>query len=699
MRKIIVLVILSVITLQAQLQFEHFNPYPSAMDVEDVQVLDAQTIFAIGEIGMVQRTTDGGQTWDVQRLDSVSLFLGIHFATRYTGYILSESNRIYKTTDGGDTWTKIAVPQNIKLKQFNFKDSLTGYFATTSRLIKTTDGGLTFSTVKDFQVIFAMSAKANSIFLAGIISNQRGIFKSSDSGVNWQLLDSNNYAITDLDYDGSSRVVAVSEDGDVVASTNGGVSWYKRDIGGYYFYKVYIASDSIFYATTSGSILRFRNFGTAQSTIGSSTGKSLGIKDSLIISGRSGGHIWRSTDDGKNWVNLRQGHNHNLYFPVFLDRDTGFATASYPGYLKKTTDGGRNWSDVPSLLNQSVNNPVFLSDKKTGIIIRNFSQIFRTSDGGNSWELTDVSLPLGTRFRRVWFLDDSTGFVLSEDTTFYRTDNAGVSWKKLVLTPQAHLMYDIHFLNKTTGFIAGRRNSIYKTVDGGNSWRRVNFNIYNNNQYCDARINFVNDSTGIVYGWGMEDYKTTDGGETWSWVPPSKSYSRMHFYDRMNGVAFYETTSPGLYNRIDITRDGGTTWTKYNTLLDNQYTTSITMVDLKTFLLTGLNGNVVRVTDLGYTSIEDDEPAKISGYHLFNNYPNPFNPSTVISFSIPEREKVSLIIYDISGRTVAELVNGVEMSAGKHEITFEAKGLASGVYFYNLITPKISMTGKLMLLK
>ncbi|GAB1349024.1 hypothetical protein MASR1M107_12370 [Ignavibacteriales bacterium] len=699
MRKVIIFVILSMITLQAQLKIEHLNPYPSAMDVEDINVLDDQTIFAVGEIGLVQRTTDGGQTWDVQRLDSVNLFTGIHFATRYTGYILTSSRNIYKTINGGDTWSKITIPQNLLLKYFTIKDSLTGYFSDYSRLIKTTDGGLTFSTVRDFGTIFAMSAKSNSIFLAGIISTQRGIFKSSDSGASWQLLDSNNYSIKDIDYDGISRVVAVSEDGDVVASTNGGVNWYKRDVGGYYFYRVCIASDSIFYATTSGSILRFRNFGTAQSTIGTSTGKSLGIKDSLIISGRSGGNIWRSTDDGKNWVNLRQGHNHQLYFPVFLDKDTGFATASYPGNLKKTTDGGRNWYDVPSMINQSVNNPVFLPEKKTGILIRDFSQIFRTSDGGYSWQLTNVSLPLGTRFRRVWFMDDSTGFVLSEDTTLYRTDNSGISWKKLVLTPQAQLMYDIHFLNKTTGFIAGRRNSIYKTDDGGNSWRRVNFNIFNTNQYCDARINFINDSTGMVYGWGMDDYKTTDGGETWFRVLPSKTYSTIDFYDRLNGVAFYGTTSPGLYNRIDVTRDGGLTWTKYNTLLSNQHVTSIAMIDLKTFLLTGSEGNVVRITDLGFTSIEDEEPAIISGYYIFNNYPNPFNPSTVISFSIPEREKVSLIVYDISGRVVAEPVKGLEMSAGRHEINFEAKGLASGVYFYNLITPKISMTGKMMLLK
>ncbi|MBK8663588.1 MAG: T9SS type A sorting domain-containing protein [Ignavibacteriales bacterium] len=464
----------------------------------------------------------------------------------------------------------------------------------------------------------------------------------------------------------------------MVTSTDGGNTWVNRKMSGYYFYRVCIASDSIFYASTSGSLIRFRDFGAARSTIGSSVGKSLAIKDSLLISAGSEGNIWWSTNEGINWGNFRQGHNYEFYFPEFIDRDTGFATAGYPGYLKKTTDGGKNWSDLPSLLNQNVNNPVFLSDKKSGVVIKNYSVILHTSDGGGSWQLTNVSLPLGTRFRRVWFLDDSTGFVLSEDTTFYRTDNGGVAWKRMVVTPPVYRMYDINFLNKNTGFIASRRNTVYKTDDGGSTWRRVNFNIYNNNEYADARINFIDDSTGFVYGWGMDDIKTTDGGETWSVNHPSKNYGKIDFYDRLNGVAFGENSNPGAYNSIDITRDGGRSWTKYNTFID--YVSSIVMVDLKTFLLTGPGGVVIRATDLGYTSIEDDKPTMISGYQLFNNYPNPFNPSTVISFNIPEREKVSLLVYDITGKMVAKLIEGVEMSTGKHEITFDADGLASGVY-------------------
>ena len=70
-------------------------------------------------------------------------------------------------------------------------------------------------------------------------------------------------------------------------------------------------------------------------------------------------------------------------------------------------------------------------------------------------------------------------------------------------------------------------------------------------------------------------------------------------------------------------------------------------------------------------------------YKLYNNYPNPFNPSTKIFYSIPERSQVTLKIYDMIGNEVASPVNG-EKASGNYSFNFEAGNLASGVYFYQL---------------
>jgi hypothetical protein len=100
------------------------------------------------------------------------------------------------------------------------------------------------------------------------------------------------------------------------------------------------------------------------------------------------------------------------------------------------------------------------------------------------------------------------------------------------------------------------------------------------------------------------------------------------------------------------------------------------------------------------TSIEKDERISDipSGTHLFPAYPNPFNPTTNIRYQIANAGHVNLSVYDQIGRLVAVLENGV-MSAGVHQVTFDANYLASGVYIYRLVTGEQQLTGKMILIK
>jgi hypothetical protein len=79
-------------------------------------------------------------------------------------------------------------------------------------------------------------------------------------------------------------------------------------------------------------------------------------------------------------------------------------------------------------------------------------------------------------------------------------------------------------------------------------------------------------------------------------------------------------------------------------------------------------------------------------------YPNPFNPETNLSFSLPEAGHVSLLVYDVSGREVAKLYDGW-YNAGVHEAIFSAAHLPSGIYFARLTAGDVQETQKLMLVK
>ncbi|MBI3195763.1 MAG: T9SS type A sorting domain-containing protein, partial [Ignavibacteriae bacterium] len=69
---------------------------------------------------------------------------------------------------------------------------------------------------------------------------------------------------------------------------------------------------------------------------------------------------------------------------------------------------------------------------------------------------------------------------------------------------------------------------------------------------------------------------------------------------------------------------------------------------------------------------------------LSNNYPNPFNPSTVIRYSLPVHSIVTVKVFNVLGQEMATLLENEEMEEGEHEIVFDATGLASGIYFYHL---------------
>ncbi len=96
--------------------------------------------------------------------------------------------------------------------------------------------------------------------------------------------------------------------------------------------------------------------------------------------------------------------------------------------------------------------------------------------------------------------------------------------------------------------------------------------------------------------------------------------------------------------------------------------------------------------------VEPPSSEKPTEYSLMQNYPNPFNPATTIAYSIPKNGLVTIKVYDILGKEVAELVNEVK-EAGSYSVQFNATELPSGIYFYTLSSGDYTETKKLILLK
>ena len=85
-------------------------------------------------------------------------------------------------------------------------------------------------------------------------------------------------------------------------------------------------------------------------------------------------------------------------------------------------------------------------------------------------------------------------------------------------------------------------------------------------------------------------------------------------------------------------------------------------------------------------------------YSLSQNYPNPFNPSSVIRFQIKDSRFVTLKVYDVLGKEIADLVNE-NLKAGIYEVTFDGSKLASGTYIYKIIAGNFSDTKRMLMIK
>ncbi|MEJ2053396.1 MAG: endo-1,4-beta-xylanase, partial [Calditrichaceae bacterium] len=154
----------------------------------------------------------------------------------------------------------------------------------------------------------------------------------------------------------------------------------------------------------------------------------------------------------------------------------------------------------------------------------------------------------------------------------------------------------------------------------------------------------------------------------------------------------YQRIFPALYEHpgvMGITLWGWRPglWRETAYLVDNDGSERPAMVWLKAYL------DTVNVT------VSIDESGQLPyAFNLSNNYPNPFNPTTTIDFTLPRNSKAKLIVYNVLGQEVAVVLNK-NMSAGKHQVTFNGVKLSSGIYFYRLVAGEHVSVKKMMLLK
>lgn len=204
-----------------------------------------------------------------------------------------------------------------------------------------------------------------------------------------------------------------------------------------------------------------------------------------------------------------------------------------------------------------------------------------------------------------------------------------------------------------------------------------------------------NEVIAIVSNYSTESiYYSTNGGNTWTGsggnLEPSNGNgpsvrSAVIAKTSSGEKTYFVGTSTGLYATNNM--DGANTQWKLQgvSTIGNSVVEYLDYRPSDKTLAIATHG---RGIFLGNTSMsvsnENVDQSIPEQFSLNQNYPNPFNPSTTISYSLPSNSNVTVSIFDINGRKVAELINNSSQSAGKHLINFNASNLASGVYLYKI---------------
>ncbi len=711
-----------------------------------VNSIDGQTVIASGFNGMILRSTNSGESWTQITSGVTGDLWGLQMINDTLGWACGTANSLIKTTDGGQTWQTEATPgYSSDYWWIDFLNENYGFIAANGKVLRTTNAGNTWDIVQagDNQSLFSVavidslhiaaagyggtgyrgktvySSDGGNTWITGgpttydpincikyvnpdtgyITMSEVGLWKTTDSGQSWTLLD------LPLSNIGEFEIQLFKQE-NIGYNTGSGLKIYKADGDLDVWHKLIINDDfvDVFFPTE---------------------------QKGFVISSGPRGRVYRTFDSGEHWQLAPGPSGYSLFF-----------TDSLTGYLGstsvwKTIDGGDSWYQTNSPNTYGEINEIEFINNQVGWEVTAGAAILKTSNAGEDWftQFTGLSYPI---FTGISFTDSLIGWVSGLGWQPYKTSDGGNSWIK-----QANLDFynsnDIYFVNQDTGWIADADSygALYKTTDSGISWSLISEVLSPHN------FNFFPDPSHWIIN-GSHKYITTNNGNTWIeitndvptafnkfqaptdfvgyaagngglilkytdtlYTPVELSSFSANISDNnvlLNWITVTETNNQGFEIQRVGFRDQISEWAKIGYVSGNG-TTILT----HSYSFTDKNASpgkyIYRLKQIDfngsykYSKEVEVEIGATDKFSLEQNYPNPFNPETSISYTVSEETNVKIKLFDITGREIRVLVNE-KKQPGYYTIKLKGGGLSSGVYFYRLTTGSgYSAVKKLMFLK
>jgi photosystem II stability/assembly factor-like uncharacterized protein len=308
MKKLLLVSIFVLLLMQVNFAQWLWQNSGTTSNLLSVYFIDSNTGWAVGDVGTILRTIDGGSNWIIQTNITTNSLRSVYFTDSDTGWVVGDSGTILKTTDGGNNWVSQSIESTNDLSSVFFTDSFTGWtVGYNGTILKTTDGGnnWVFQYNETFEIL-------RSVYF-------------TDSNTGW---------VVGGDPNGG---------GTILKTTDGGNNWIYQNGGGGFLYSVYFTDSNTGWAVGPylGAIIKtidggnnwtYQFFGSPLNSVyftDSSNGWIVGNGDAIL----------KTTDGGDSWTTQNIGTSSQLNSIHFTSSDTGWAVGD-DGIILNTTDGG-----------------------------------------------------------------------------------------------------------------------------------------------------------------------------------------------------------------------------------------------------------------------------------------------------------------------------------------------------------------------
>lgn len=707
--------------------------YPTSRTLRSVWFLSASVGVAVGDVGSILRTTNGGETWSYYS-PTTQDFHSLHFVNSTTGWAVGSGGAMFKTTNAGVSWSG-TYPSGAVLRSVRFVSSSVGVaVGNIGTVMVTTNGGASWS----FRSLTTQNA--NSLYF---INSSTGwavgsgglIMKTTDTGSTWHMnyttgiplrsvffVNSASPGAPVITQNPSSITVRAGQTATFTVMASGTAPltyrWQKNGVtisgamGSSYTTPPVVLSNN-------GSTFRCivtNAYGTATSNAATLTVTTVGVGPTITQQPLS--------------VTVQPGQTATFRVTV-----SGTSPLSYQWQRNGVNLAGATTSSYTTP-------PASLSDNGT---------TFRCRVANSYGSATSASAVLAVRSTAssITVRNSSTPPEITVRINGQHTLIGPGHMVTIPLSaPSALYIWECLWVNNAwscrwDGPYTVTPGGRYKVLDGfGGHWdlRLVNDALYtiscssgpSNGGTATGGGAYSAGATATVRAFPTTGWQFVDWRESGMTVSTSATYSFVVSRARTL-VATFRQTMPGSITVRNASTPPEITVrvNSQNHLLGPNQTATIPLVTSTTLYIweclwngtgwscrwdpypvvpggrykvidgPGVHWDLRLATDASLSPVTEagEQTVEVpTEFRLEQNYPNPFNPTTAIVFELPEQASVTLKVFDMLGREVATLEEGVK-PAGSHQVQFDAANLASGMYFYRFTAGHFTAMKRMMLVR